>query len=55
MKKEYVAPALDLIKFDINDIISHSNATSNGETVVDPWGDRTQRANFVDGDWFNID
>lgn len=47
MKKQYVAPELDFIKFDITDIISHSNATSGGETVVDPW-DRPERANFID-------
>lgn len=47
MKKQYVAPELDLIKFDISDIISHSNATSGGETVVDPW-ERGERAYFID-------
>ncbi|MBE6692468.1 MAG: hypothetical protein E7586_03950 [Ruminococcaceae bacterium] len=26
MKKEYVAPALDIIEFDLADIITHSNA-----------------------------
>ncbi len=29
MKKEYVAPELDKILFDINDIITHSLATGN--------------------------
>ena len=26
MKKEYVTPALDIIEFDLADIITHSNA-----------------------------
>ncbi len=29
MKKEYVAPELEKILFDINDIITHSLATGN--------------------------
>lgn len=36
MKKEYLAPALETIKFDIADIITHSNATSGeGSTGED--------------------
>ncbi len=37
MKKTYLAPELNIINFDINDIISLSNATSGGETTIDPW------------------
>lgn len=31
MKKQYVAPEIEIIKFEVNDIITHSLATSNGE------------------------
>ena len=36
MKKEYVTPALETIKFDITDIITHSNATSGGSDANKP-------------------
>ena len=36
MKKEYVTPALETIKFDITDIITHSNATSGGSGANKP-------------------
>lgn len=35
MKKQYVAPELDKIIFDVEDIITHSLATSEGDDVVD--------------------
>ncbi len=41
MKKEYVAPELDKILFDVNDIITHSLATGNqsGTDNENSWGD----------------
>ena len=36
MKKEYIAPALEMIQFDIADIITHSNAIGGGEDVNKP-------------------
>lgn len=38
MKKQYVAPEFDKIIFDVEDIITHSMAISNGDNVID-WGD----------------
>lgn len=38
MKKQYVAPELDKIIFDVEDIITHSMATSDGDNIID-WGD----------------
>lgn len=43
MKKQYVAPELDKIIFDVEDIITHSLATSDGDDVID----------F--SDWFTFD
>ena len=37
MKKTYLTPELNIINFDINDIISQSNGTDDGETSIDPW------------------
>lgn len=31
MKKQYVAPEIEIIKFDVTDIITHSLATGNGD------------------------
>ncbi len=36
MKKEYIAPALEMIQFDIADIITHSNAINDGEGINKP-------------------
>ena len=36
MKKEYVAPVLETVKFDISDIITHSNAIDDGTGVNKP-------------------
>ena len=36
MKKEYIAPTLEMIQFDISDIITHSNAINDGEGVNKP-------------------
>lgn len=35
MKKQYVAPEFDNIIFDIEDIITHSLATSSGDDIID--------------------
>ena len=37
MKKTYLTPELNIINFDITDIISHSDGTIGGETPIDPW------------------
>ncbi len=37
MKKTYIAPALDIIEFDMADIITHSNAgEGSGDGVINP-------------------
>ena len=38
MKKQYVAPELEKIIFDVEDIITHSLATSEGDDIID-WSD----------------
>ena len=51
MKKQYVAPELEKIIFDVEDIITHSLATSEGDDVIDFsdwWGD-------IWGDDFSLD
>jgi len=35
MKKQYFAPELDKIIFDVEDIITHSMATSDGDNDLD--------------------
>ncbi|MBR2901379.1 MAG: hypothetical protein IKC39_03960 [Clostridia bacterium] len=35
MKKQYGIPELDIIVFDIKDIITHSLATEDGDDVID--------------------
>lgn len=45
MKKEYVTPALETIKFDITDIITLSNATSGGPGYNKPTPGRVPGAN----------
>ena len=32
MKKQYVAPEIEIVEFEIKDIITHSLATSEGDT-----------------------
>ena len=35
LKKQYGIPELDIIVFDIKDIITHSIATENGDNIID--------------------
>ena len=35
MKKHYFAPELNIITLDINDVITHSLATSDGDNIID--------------------
>ncbi len=35
MKKQYIAPELEKIIFDVEDIITHSMATENSDNVTD--------------------
>ncbi|MBR6755255.1 MAG: hypothetical protein IKM22_04940 [Clostridia bacterium] len=45
MKKQYGIPELDIIVFDIKDIITHSLATEDGDNIVDA----------SEEDWFGND
>ncbi len=39
MKKQYISPELNLIEFDVTDIITTSNAISGGDDWFDPSDD----------------
>ncbi len=52
MKKHYVKPELNIIDFDLEDIITHSLAQGGGDnevTVPDEWGD--DWLDWGDGRW----
>ena len=48
MKKQYVAPEFDNIIFDIEDIITHSLATSSGDGNINGEGWWADGANIYD-------
>lgn len=52
MKKHYATPAFDKIIFDVEDIITHSLATSEGDDVIefDDWFTFTGDAIYFNGE-----
>ncbi|MBR6783254.1 MAG: hypothetical protein IKM32_01030 [Clostridia bacterium] len=52
MKKQYVAPEIEKIEFEIQDIITHSLATGEGDTGGRvPW--KVDGKNLID-QWGNV-
>lgn len=47
--KQYFAPEFNIIALDVNDIITHSIATSEGDNIVDfdSWGDWGDESYFT--------
>lgn len=53
MKKQYVAPEIEIIEFDVTDIITHSLATDNGDNATSyPFGNKGNKKGTVD---FRVD